>query len=102
MIGDPLPVLSNEEARELAIQIVEPELPPHILPPGTRYRVKVSVNEQGKLTGGAEGDVEVPGTVKLPGGMFEIMMALEKWRFKPLIRDGKAQYFQAELVFVAQ
>jgi hypothetical protein len=34
--------------------------------------------------------------------MFEIMMALFEWRFKPMIRDGKAQYFQAELVFVAQ
>lgn len=102
VIGDPLPVLSNEEARQLAIYVVEPKLPSHLLPPGTRYRVKVSVNEQGKVTGGAEGDTEIPGTIKAPGGMFQIMTALFEWRFNPLIRNGKAQYFQAELVFVAQ
>jgi hypothetical protein len=101
-VGAPLPVLSNEEARKLAVNIVEPKLPPHILPPGTRYRVRISVNEQGIFTGGAEGDTEIPGTVKPPGGIIEVLKALEEWRFTPLIRDGKAQYFQAELVFVAQ
>jgi hypothetical protein len=102
-IGNPLPVLSDDEARALAIRVVEPEFPASVLKPGVRYRVRIAVNEQGKFTGGAAGDTEIPGTQPMPGGgVFPVMMALEQWQFKPLIRDGKPQYFHAELVFQAK
>ena len=101
-IGDPLPVLSDAEARQLATHIVEPVLPAGTLPAGTRYRVRISVNEQGMVTGGAAGDTEVPGTVKAPGrAVFPAMMAVKDWKFSPLIKNGKPSYFQAELIFVA-
>jgi hypothetical protein len=102
-IASPLPVLSNEEARKLALRVVEPTLPPNTLPSGTRYRIRISVNEEGIFTGGAEGDTDIPGTVRLKGpGVLPVLLTLREWRFKPLIRDGKPQYFRADLVFVAK
>jgi hypothetical protein len=102
-IANPLPVLTNEEARKLAIRVVEPTLPPNTLPPGTRYRLRISVNEQGIFTGGGEGDADIPGTVQLKGpGVLPVLLTLREWRFKPLVRDGKPQYFRADLIFIAK
>jgi hypothetical protein len=99
-VANPIPVLSDEEARQLLISSVEPRFPVGVAPRGTRYRVRIAVNEQGKVTGGAEGDTEIPGTIKPPDpALFPIMMAVLQWHFKPLIRDGKPTYFFAELVF---
>lgn len=101
--ANPLPVLTNEEARKLALRVVEPTLPPNTLPLGTRYRIRISVNEQGIFTGGADGDADIPGTVRLKGpGVTAVMLTLRQWRFKPLVRDGRPQYFRADLIFVAQ
>jgi hypothetical protein len=98
-IADPIPVLSDAEARQLVTSTVDPKFGSGAAR-GTRYRVRIAVNEQGKVTGGAAGDTEVPGTVKPTGNdLFAIMMATREWHFKPLIRDGKPQYFFAELVF---
>jgi hypothetical protein len=100
VIGSPVPVLTDEEARALVVDSVEPNFPPNALKPGKRYRIRVAVNEQGKFTGGAAGDTEVPGTEIMPGpGVFPVMMALSKWHFRPLMRDGKSSYFFAELIF---
>lgn len=102
-VRDPLPILTNEEARNLATTIVEPALPPNTLPIGTLYRVRISVNEEGFVTGGAEGDADVPGTVRLQGpGIATVMLTLRQWKFRPPVRDGKPQYFRADLVFVAR
>ncbi len=51
VIANPIPVLSDAEARQLAIKIVEPEFAPGIVRAGTRYRIRVAVNEQGIVTG---------------------------------------------------
>lgn len=102
-VANPIPVLSDEEARQLAIKTVDPKFAPGVAPLGTRYRVRVAVNEQGVVTGGAEGDTEVPGTVKPMGNaLFPIMMAVLDWRFRPLVKDGAPQYFFAELVFTVR
>lgn len=99
-IGNPVPVLTDAEARELAIRIVDPEFPLGALKRGVEYRIRVAVNENGKFTGGAAGDTEIPGTEKMPGaGVFPVMQALSQWQFKPLMHDGKPSYFFAELVF---
>lgn len=101
--GNPIPVLSDAEARQLAIKTVDPKFAPGVAPPGTRYRVRIAVNEQGKVTGGAAGDTEVSGTMKPPGpALFPVMMAVLNWRFRPLIKDGVPQYFFAELVFTVR
>jgi hypothetical protein len=91
-IGVPLPELSDAEARELASHTIEPSFPPGTAKPGQELRVRISVNEQGKLTG-----------VDNPDGLGQSFLAIDaavsKWKFRPLIQDGKAQYFHAWLVF---
>ena len=101
--ANPIPVLSDAEARQLAIKTTDPKFASGTSPAGTRYRVRVAVNEQGKVTGGASGDTEIPGTIKPPGpALFPIMMAVRNWQFRPLMKDGVPQYFFAELVFTVR
>lgn len=103
VISNPIPVLSDAEARQLAIRLVEPRFAPGTAPAGTRYRVRIAVNEQGNVTGGAAGDTEVPGTIEPAGpALFPIMMAVRSWQFRPLMKDGAPQYFFAELVFAVR
>ena len=102
-IASPIPVLSDTEARQLAIKTTDPKFAPGTASAGTRYRVRIAVNEQGKVTGGAAGDTEIPGTIKPPGpALFPIMMAVRNWQFRPLMKDGAPQYFFAELVFTVR
>jgi hypothetical protein len=102
-IGNPVPVLTDEEARKLATHVVEPEFPPNLLQKGARYRIRIAVNEEGKFTGGASGDTDVTETTRMPGdGIFPVMLALQQWHFTPLVRDGKPQYFFAELIFLGK
>jgi hypothetical protein len=92
----PLPELTNEEARELATSIVEPVFPPGSGQGRTRLTVQISVDETGKLTG-------VGNPEGLPNALFmAINGAVSKWRFKPYIKDGKPQYFHADLIFHIQ
>jgi len=101
-IKDPVPVLSDEEARALATNIVEPVLPPNTLPSGTRYHICIAVNEQGKFAGGGTCSAITSGTEKAPGGaVLASMDAVKQWHFRPLVRDGKPHYFHAELIFTA-
>jgi hypothetical protein len=102
-MANPIPVLSDAEARQLAIKTTDPKFAPGTALPGTRYRVRVAVNEQGKVTGGAAEDTEVPDTIKPPGpALFPIMMAVRNWQFQPLMKEGVPQYFFAELVFTVR
>jgi hypothetical protein len=91
-IGIPLPELSDAEVRKLASNMVEPVFAPGTAKPGQELRVSIAVDEQGKLTG-----------VGNPGGLGQSFMAIyaavSQWKFKPLVQDGKAQYFHAWLVF---
>jgi len=101
VIEDPLAELTDAQARQLRISGPDPVIPPGVAPAGTRYRMRVGVNEAGQVITGVSGDVEVPGTVKPAGpALIPIMQTVSKWRFKPLVRDGKPTGFFAELVFV--
>ncbi len=100
VIGKPLPVLSDADARALAVKVVDPDFPAGTTKRGSRYRIRIAVNQQGKVAGGGAGDTEIGGTEKMPGPcVFWAMTALFKWEFKPYILDGKPQYFYAEIVF---
>ncbi len=91
-----LPELSDSEARKLASDIVEPVFPPNSAPRGTEFIVGISVDETGKLTG-------VQNSHGLPGPVFfAANAAVSKWNFKPYMKDGKPQYFHADLVFHMQ
>jgi hypothetical protein len=92
-IGDPLPDLSDAEVRALATKIVEPAWGPGLGHSGDVVEVDIGVNEQGKLTG--EGYTKVPSNLQSP-----VMAAISQWTFRPLMRDGKPQYFHGVVRFV--
>jgi hypothetical protein len=94
-IGDPLPQLSDAEVRALATHTVEPEWPSSGLTKGQVIRIDVSVNEKGEMAGYGMGSVP-------PAAAGPVMKAITQWRFKPLVRDGKAQYFHATVEFIAK
>jgi hypothetical protein len=92
----PLPELLDAEVRKLATSIVEPVFPPGSGGKGTEFAVEISVDESGKLTG-------VGNPHGLPNPVFmAINGAVSKWHFKPYVKDGKPQYFHANLVFHMQ
>lgn len=92
-IGDPLPELSDAEVRALATRIVEPAWGPGLGHSGDVVEVDIGVNEQGKLTG--EEYTRVPSNLQSP-----VIAAISQWTFRPLIRDGKPQYFHGVVKFV--
>jgi len=89
----PLPQLSDAEVRKLATRVVEPVFPPGSGYSGTQVVAHISVDETGKLTGFGT-------TPSLQGPVFvAIYSAMMQWRFTPYIKDGKPQYFHADLTF---
>ena len=88
-----VPNLTDSEARELATNIISPIFPPGTAPLGTKFTVGISVDENGKYAG-IQNSHNVPSVV-----FFAIDKALAQWHFKPYIKDGKPQYFHAELIF---
>ncbi len=92
-IGDPLPELSDAEVRSLATKVVEPRWPAD-LKSGTFIEALIDVNEDGKFV---YASYHAPTT--LMGGELAINEALTQWTFRPLIRDGKPQYFKATIKF---
>jgi TonB family protein len=93
-IDNPLPLLSNADIRQLATKVAEPVWPANGLQRGQIVTVEISVNEQGKLTG-----TSYKGTTSA-AAVGALMDAIKKWEFRPLIRDGKPQYFHGTLEFV--
>jgi TonB family protein len=91
-IGDPIPILSNEEARKLATIVVEPEFPPGS-PKGTEVKVQVGVTLDGTVNGvGNPYNVPTPLLMAAYG-------ALRQWHFRPYLQNGKPDIFGADIVF---
>lgn len=91
--SNPLPELSDAEARKLATKVVEPAFAPKSGARGSEIIVQISVDETGKLAG-------VQNTHNLKTSVFvAAYSALRQWRFKPYIKDGKPEYFQANITF---
>ena len=87
------PVLTDAEARKLVTGVVEPVFPPGSVEKGTEVVVQISVDESGKLAG-------VGNTHKLKTAAFlAAYAALKQWHFQPYLKDGKPQYFHADIVF---
>jgi len=91
-IGDPIPILSDEEARKLATNVVEPVFPTGSLK-GTEVKVQVGVMLDGTING-----VGNPYNVSTPLFM-AAYGAVRQWRFRPYLRNGKPDIFGADIVF---
>ena len=91
-IENPIPVLTNGEARKLAIRIVQP-----VIAPGKAkqksFTLHVSVDESGQVR-----DVQNPNAV--PAALYQAgSAALKKWHFRPYLNHGKPDRFYAEITF---
>jgi hypothetical protein len=86
------PVLPENEARKLAIKVVEPHFGPSA-PRGQDLAVRVSVSEDGHVAG-----VSNPNHLDGPGFM-PLLMAVRQWTFHPYVLNGKPVAFDTDLTF---
>ena len=87
-----IPILSDAEARKLAKATAEPQFI-HKPASGTTFKIRVAVDEQGHVIGLQNID-------NLDSNLFgHANLALHKWRFNPYLHDGKAERFDADIVF---
>lgn len=91
-IGDPIPILADEEARKLAMNVLEPAFPPGSKT-GTEVKVQIGVNLDGTVNG-----VGNPYDVPTPLFM-AASAAVRQWHFRPYLRNGKPDLFGADIVF---
>jgi len=94
-IENPIPVLSDAEARKLATRVVEPVIAPGKARKGTRFTLRISVDEAGKLQA-----VLNPNSIA-PALYSAVAAALKKWRFRPYLNQGKPDRFYADVTFHA-
>jgi len=92
-IENPVPVLTDAEARKLATRVVEPVIAPGKARKGTRFALRVSVDEAGKLQ-----SVLNPNSVA-PALYSAGAAALKKWRFHPYLNKGTPDRFYADVAF---
>lgn len=91
-IGDPIPILSDEEARKLTETTVEPVFPQGSVK-GTEVKVQIGVNLDGTING-------VGNPYNVPTQLFMAAYgAVRQWHFRPYLRNGKPDLFGADIVF---
>jgi hypothetical protein len=91
-VKNPLPLLSNDEARKLATNIVEAVFP-NDAPKGTEVKLRVSVDASSAIIG-------VQNVYQLSDPIFSAAYrAVNQWHFQPHLRDGKPDGFLADIVF---
>lgn len=95
-VENPIHVLTNDEVRKLATHVVEPEFRPGTAPKGTVFTLRVSVGADGTILGTSNPN-NVSTTLFLAG-----MNAVRQWKFRPYLRDGKPDAFDAEVTFQVQ
>jgi outer membrane biosynthesis protein TonB len=92
-IENPIPVLTNGEARKLAARVVEAVMAPGKGRKGIKFTLRVSVDEAGRVQ-----NVQNPNNVQ-PALYSAGSAALKKWRFRPYINKGKPDRFYADVTF---
>lgn len=92
-IENPIPVLNDAEARKLATRVVEPVVAPGKARKGSRYTLRISVDEAGKIQAVLNPNVVAPALYTAGTA------ALKKWRFRPYINQGKPDRFYADVTF---
>jgi outer membrane biosynthesis protein TonB len=92
-IENPVPVLSDAEARKLATRIVEAVVPAGKATKGTKFSLRVAVDEAGKAQ-------TVQNTNKVAPALYTAgVTALKQWRFRPYLNNGKPDRFYADITF---
>ena len=92
-IENPIPVLNNAEARKLATRVVEPVVAPGKARKGTRFTLRISVDEAGKVQAVLNPNSVAPALYSAGAA------ALKKWRFRPYLNKGKPDRFYADVTF---
>lgn len=93
VMGPPIPLLSNAAARKLATHIVEPSLAPGKAPKATRFTLRIRVDVQGRLL--RVQNLQNANPVLAAVGE----RALKQWQFRPYLRDGSPDRFDADIAF---
>jgi hypothetical protein len=84
--------LTNDEARRLASNVVEPQIPGGKFPSGTVYSLRVAVDNEGNVIEVIAGD----GPHELFSPCYD---ALKKWKFGPLMENGQPRPYRANISF---
>jgi hypothetical protein len=84
--------LTDAEARKLVVDPANPKIEGNAPPPGTTYSLSAAIDSDGHVIEIIAGDG--PHELFIP-----CMHAVQSWNFKPLIIDGAAVPFRANLVF---
>jgi len=92
-IENPVAVLSDAEARKLATRIVEAAVPAGRARKGTKFSLRISVDETGKVQ-------TVQNLNKVAPALYTAgSAALKQWRFRPYLNHGKPDRFYADVTF---
>ena len=95
-IENPVPVLSDAEARKLATHVVEAVVPAGKARKGTKFTLRVSVDEAGKAQ-------TVQNQSKAAPALYTAgVAALKQWRFRPYMNHGKPDRFYADITFLVR
>ncbi|MBZ5531621.1 MAG: hypothetical protein LAO20_09330 [Acidobacteriia bacterium] len=95
-IVNPIPLLSNAEARKIAIGQSDPRFLTTTFPKGTEFKVRITVNEHGRVE-------RIENEYKIDLGLFYgAEAALRLWLFTPYKVNGRPQRFNADIVFHVQ
>jgi len=91
-IGDPIAILSDEDARKLATRVVQPAFPAGAVS-GTVVKIQIGVALDGTVTG-ASNSYNAPTPLFLAA-----YNAVRHWQFRPYMKDGTPDPFGADIVF---
>jgi hypothetical protein len=92
-IENPIPVLSDVEARKLATRVVEAAIPVGKARKGSKFSLRISVDEAGKVQAVLNQNKVVPALYTAGAA------ALKQWRFRPFINHGQPDRFYADITF---
>ena len=89
----PANMLTDEEGRKLASNIVEPIFPTNVSP-GSSCAIRIAIDSEGGLIEQIAGDCAP--------GMYQLCShALGKWHFSPIVQKDKQLPYRAEIKFRA-
>lgn len=104
--ADPIPVLNEEEAKQLIVHRVEPAWPEGFAAPSTPIFVTIGVDENGDSKGLVfiTSDEEHRRSIiaQIPRIERSLNDTLKKWRFQPYVREGKPTEYQVKVTFYAK